>query len=100
MTVHDSLRKINNNINVSVNRNEFRIVQTPQCFAAKKIKAAFAQAEGTAYADDAAVLETAGETIYLVEGNEENIKITSPHDLVIARAIIASDEQRNDTYGA
>jgi 2-C-methyl-D-erythritol 4-phosphate cytidylyltransferase len=92
--VNDSLRKINNNINVSMNRNEFRIVQTPQCFLVKKIRSAFFAAEGSAFSDDATVLEATGEQIFLVEGNEENIKITSPHDLLIARAIIADHEQR------
>jgi 2-C-methyl-D-erythritol 4-phosphate cytidylyltransferase len=93
--VNDSLRKINNNINVSVNRNEFRVVQTPQCFHVRKIRRAFDEAEGTAFSDDATVLESSGEAIVLIEGNEENIKITSPHDLLIGRAILAAHEQRS-----
>jgi 2-C-methyl-D-erythritol 4-phosphate cytidylyltransferase len=88
LPVYDSLRKISNNVNSSVNRNEYKIVQTPQCFQVDKIKRAFEQATGTAFTDDASVLESTGETIFLVEGNEENIKITSPHDLLIAKAII------------
>lgn len=88
LPVHDSLRKISNNVNSSVNRNEFKIIQTPQCFQVDKIKRAFEQATNTGFTDDASVLESAGETIFLVEGNEENIKITSPHDLLIAKAIL------------
>jgi 2-C-methyl-D-erythritol 4-phosphate cytidylyltransferase len=61
------------------------------------IKKAFNEAEGTAFTDDAAVLEATGEQIVLVEGNEENIKITSPHDLLIAKAIVAAHEQRQHT---
>jgi 2-C-methyl-D-erythritol 4-phosphate cytidylyltransferase len=95
--LNDSLRKISNNINHSVNRNEFRIIQTPQCFLSSLIKKAFNEAEGTAFTDDAAVLEATGEQIVLVEGNEENIKITSPHDLLIAKAIVAAHEQRQHT---
>jgi 2-C-methyl-D-erythritol 4-phosphate cytidylyltransferase len=88
LPVNESLRKISNNVNSSVNRNEYKIVQTPQCFIASRIKAAFDQAQGSGFTDDATVLEAAGESIFLVEGNEENIKITSPHDLLIAKAIL------------
>lgn len=82
--VNESMRKISNNINNSVNRNEYKIIQTPQCFIASKIKAAFKQGFVPIYTDDATVLESTGESIILVEGNEENIKITSPFDLKIA----------------
>lgn len=87
--VNESMRKISNNINNSVNRNEFKIVQTPQCFIASKIKAAFQQDFVPIYTDDATVLESTGESIVLVEGNEENIKITSPYDLKIAALLFS-----------
>lgn len=87
VAVNESLRKISNNINHSVNRHEYKIMQTPQCFMAAKIKKAFEQEYSPVFTDDATVLETTGEKINLVEGNEENIKITSPHDLVIAKAL-------------
>lgn len=87
--VNESLRKISNNVNNSVNRNEYKIVQTPQCFLVQKIKKAFEQEYSQAFTDDATVLESTGEKIILVEGNEENIKITSPHDLLIAKALLA-----------
>lgn len=88
ISVNESMRKISNNINNSVNRNEYRIIQTPQCFIVNKIKKAFEQEYNPAFTDDATVLELMGEKINLVEGNVENIKITSPHDLVIANALI------------
>jgi 2-C-methyl-D-erythritol 4-phosphate cytidylyltransferase len=88
VSIGESVRKISNNINSSVNRNEFKIVQTPQCFQVSKIKNAFEQGYSAAFTDDATVLESIGEKINLVEGNEENIKITSPHDLLIANALI------------
>lgn len=87
IAVNDSLRKISNNVNASVNRNEYKIVQTPQCFKLTLIRTAFAQATGNSFSDDASVLEASGGTIILVEGNEENIKITSPHDLRLAEAL-------------
>lgn len=85
--VNESMRKISNNVNSSVNRNEFKIIQTPQCFQVDLIKKAFEQDYSPVFTDDATVLETTGEKINLVEGNEENIKITSPHDLLIANAL-------------
>jgi len=87
LSVNDSLRKISNNVNHSVNRSEFKIIQTPQCFEINKIKKAFEQEYSTNFTDDATVLESSGERIYLVEGNPENIKITSPYDLIIAEAL-------------
>jgi 2-C-methyl-D-erythritol 4-phosphate cytidylyltransferase len=85
--VNESMRKISNNINNSINRNEYKIIQTPQCFMVSQIKKAFEQEYSPLFTDDATVLESTGEKINLVEGNEENIKITSPHDLVIANAL-------------
>lgn len=93
IAVSESMRKISNNVNHSVNRNEYKIIQTPQCFLSSKIKAAFTQEYTSAFTDDATVLEAFGENINLVEGNEENIKITSPHDLIIANAL-AKNEPR------
>jgi 2-C-methyl-D-erythritol 4-phosphate cytidylyltransferase len=88
ISISESMRKISNNVNNSVNRNEYKIIQTPQCFIVSKIKTAFEQEYVSAYTDDATVLESTGEKIILVEGNEENIKITSPHDLLIASALV------------
>lgn len=88
ISVNESMRKISNNINVAVNRNEFKIIQTPQCFLSSKIKQAFLQPYSSAFTDDATVLEHLGEKINLVEGNTENIKITSPHDLLIAKTLM------------
>ena len=88
ISVNESMRKISNNVNNSVNRNEYKIIQTPQCFLVSKIKNAFLQTHSQAFTDDATVLESTGEKIILVEGNEENIKITSPHDLLIAKALL------------
>jgi 2-C-methyl-D-erythritol 4-phosphate cytidylyltransferase len=91
--VNESLRKISNNVNNSVNRNEYRVIQTPQCFVVSKIKAAFENGHHNQVTDDATVLESTGEAIHLVEGNEENIKITSPNDLIIASAILRNEQR-------
>lgn len=87
--VNESMRKISNNINQAVNRNEYRIIQTPQCFRLSQLLPAFETAYSSAFTDDATVLEAAGGQIHLVEGNNENIKITSPQDLVLAQALLS-----------
>jgi len=63
-------------------------VQTPQTFQTRLIKNAYRLAKTDAFTDDATVLESRGETIHLVEGNRENIKITYPEDLVFARLFL------------
>ena len=88
ISVNESIRKISNNINNAVNRLEYRIVQTPQVFKAAYIKKAFERGYTAAFTDDATVLEADGHQIFLVEGNPENIKITSPHDMVLAEAML------------
>lgn len=89
IAVNESLRKISNNVNNSVNRNEYKIIQTPQCFLVSKIKKAYEQNYNLAFTDDATVFESIGESICLIEGNTENIKITSPFDLQIAIALMS-----------
>ena len=87
----DSIRKVENEWNVAVNRTEYKLIQTPQVFDVKKIKDAYktASAESKSmFTDDASVFEFAGNTINLVEGNRENIKITTAFDLIVAEAIL------------
>lgn len=80
----ESLRRITSNGNFPVNREEYVIVQTPQVFHASVIHKAYQQEYNTLFTDDASVVQKAGYPITLVEGNPENIKITSPADLKIA----------------
>jgi len=82
--VNESLRMVTNGINKAVSRDDYKIVQTPQCFVVSKIKEAFEQPFSPFFTDDATVLESIDEQIILVEGNSENIKITNPADLKIA----------------
>ncbi|GAB4333761.1 MAG: 2-C-methyl-D-erythritol 4-phosphate cytidylyltransferase [Flammeovirgaceae bacterium] len=80
----DSIRVINNDISQSVDRKMYRLIQTPQTFKVNLIKKAFQQPYQPLFTDDASVLEAMGETIHLIEGNYENIKITTKEDLKIA----------------
>lgn len=73
----------------TVPRDSYRLVQTPQCFDLQLLKAANRQPYRDAFTDDASVVEAYGHPITLVEGNRENIKITTPFDLLLAEAIMA-----------
>ena len=86
--IKDSLRKIHSNQNEYANREDFRAIQTPQTFQIAQIKKAFEQPYQTSFTDEASVLESMGEKINLIDGIDENIKITNPFDLKIAEIII------------
>jgi 2-C-methyl-D-erythritol 4-phosphate cytidylyltransferase len=64
-----------------------RLVQTPQVFDIALLKKAYEQEYTPAFTDDAAVFEKVGHVVRLTEGNAENIKITTPGDLLVAEAI-------------
>lgn len=85
IAVNESLRVVSNGTNKAVDRSDFRIIQTPQCFEIQLLKKAFEQEYNTSFTDDASVVEKCGQAIHLVEGNVENIKITYPADLIIAQ---------------
>ena len=72
----------------TVPRDEYRLVQTPQTFDIQLLKAANRQPYNDGFTDDASVVEAYGHAITLVEGNRENIKITTPYDLKIAEVLI------------
>jgi 2-C-methyl-D-erythritol 4-phosphate cytidylyltransferase len=92
--MHESIRETGSYGSKEVERENLRIVQTPQVFRKELIKKAYDSAPHKNFTDDATVLEALGETIHLVEGNPENIKITSPFDLRCAEAILGySDSQ-------
>jgi 2-C-methyl-D-erythritol 4-phosphate cytidylyltransferase len=71
-----------------VDRAQYFLVHTPQCFDAKTIKNAYLQGFNPRFTDDASVVEAIGVCPLLVLSNEENIKITSPIDLKILSAIL------------
>ena len=73
---------------VTVPRGDYRLVQTPQAFDIQLLKAANRQPYSDAFTDDASVVEAFGHAITLVEGNRENIKLTTPYDLKIAEVLI------------
>ena len=91
LPVNESLRKQEGNLNISVDRSQYFSVQTPQTFRTEQILEAFKQEFDTTFTDDASVAEKVGFSIQMVEGNRENIKITTPTDLIIAQALLQSN---------
>lgn len=81
VSIKDSLRKISQGISSSVDRNDFRIVQTPQTFKGDVILKAYKQDYKSSFTDDASVVENDGVRIHLVDGDYRNIKLTTSEDL-------------------
>lgn len=84
----ESLRQVDKLYSSSVNRDEYRIVQTPQVFHSTLIKKAYHKNFREEFTDDAMVFENDGNQVFLAEGNPENIKITTSTDLLIANALV------------
>jgi 2-C-methyl-D-erythritol 4-phosphate cytidylyltransferase len=72
----------------AIDRSTVRLIQTPQTFQISLIKKAFETEELSTFTDDASVAEHAGFEINLIEGNYENMKITTPEDLLWAEVIL------------
>ena len=86
--VVETVRHLEGERSVTVPRGDYRLVQTPQTFDIQLLKAANRQPYNDGFTDDASVVESYGFEITLVEGNRENIKITTPYDLKIAEVLL------------
>ena len=85
--VVETVRHLEGEGSITVPRGDYRLVQTPQTFDIQLLKAANRQPYNDGFTDDASVVESYGHAITLVEGNRENIKITTPYDIVVAEAL-------------
>lgn len=83
----ETVRHITSVGSETVPRNEYKLVQTPQVFRSNLLKHAYNQSYSSLFTDDASVVEALGEKISLVEGNRENIKLTTPFDLKMAELL-------------
>lgn len=92
ISVSDSYRIKMEQGNQTIDRSLLKIVQTPQVFRSEMLKQAYNQEYDKRFTDDALVLESAGFSINLVEGNPENIKITLPTDLLLAEALFKTSK--------
>ena len=74
----------------TVNREKLRAVQTPQVFDANLLKAALHATleSGAELTDDCSVVERLGKVVFLIDGEEENLKITTPVDMIFAEAVL------------
>lgn len=86
--VVETVRKIDGEESVTVDRNNYKLVQTPQVFTSSLLKRAYNQEYSPLFTDDASVVEAMGIKVVLVPGNRENIKITTPFDMIIANALV------------
>lgn len=84
----DSVRVVEGSLSSALDRSKLKAIQTPQFFKAEVILQAYRQPYKDSFTDDASVAETAGYQIRLMDGNDENIKITSPTDLILAQALL------------
>ena len=92
----ESIRMTDQDSTRSIDRSRFRLVQTPQTFHVSLIKKAYEMKEDADLTDDASVAERSGHAISLFEGSYENIKITTPEDLVVAEALM---KQKSRLHG-
>ena len=98
VAVKDTVKAVNSDDTVerTLDRSTLRAIQTPQVFQADLLKAALQAAleSGAEITDDCSAVERLGKRVYLVEGDEENLKITTPVDLILAEAILQAREDR------
>ena len=91
--VIETVRQIlSNGKSVTKPRDEYRLVQTPQTFPLALLRQAYQQPYTENFTDDASVVEALGKEIVMIEGNRENIKLTTPNDLSYAEFLIRSEE--------
>ena len=83
----DSLRITEHAQSSPLPRERVRMVQTPQCFRAASLKRAYNKNYHPSFTDDATVLESEGERIYLADGCRRNLKITTATDLEMAAGL-------------
>ena len=96
--VKDTVKQVRSDgaVERTLDRSALRAVQTPQVFQADLLKAALQSAleSGAAVTDDCGAVERLGKTVYLTEGDETNLKITTPADLILAEVLLRAREER------
>ena len=86
--VKDTLRWIDGDKSTTVPRDQYRAVQTPQVFRLSLLRAAFGIPDVEKYTDEASIFQAAGHPVHLSEGEESNIKLTVPADLILAASFL------------
>ncbi len=86
----DSVRLLRDDYNEFFPRQDVKLVQTPQVFHSKILQPAYNIDHKEKYTDEASVVDAFGMKLTLVDGEDENIKITKKIDLVLAEYILNS----------
>lgn len=84
----ESARIVDGEQSKPLDRENLRIVQTPQTFRTEVILPAFMQQYIPSFTDEATVLEAYGTTVHLIDGMPDNIKVTTPNDMIVAEALL------------
>jgi len=85
--VVETVRHLTEDGSETVPRDHYKLVQTPQVFEVALLRRAYQQMYTDLFTDDASVVEALGEKVHLVQGNRENIKLTTPFDLKLAEML-------------
>ena len=85
--VVETVRHLTEDGSETVPRDHYKLVQTPQVFEVALLRRAYRQMYTDLFTDDASVVEALGEKVHLVQGNRENIKLTTPFDLKLAEML-------------
>ena len=98
--ISDTIKRIDEDgsIRETIGRNTLRAVQTPQIFQRALLERAHREsaAGGSADAtDDAMLVEAIGHTVHVYDNETPNLKVTTPHDLVVAEALLANRQSQN-----
>jgi len=88
IAVTESMRIMEGDLSLPIDREQLRIIQTPQTFRTELILPAFKQEYQPSFTDEATVLESFGTKIHLIDGMPDNIKVTTPYDMIIAEALL------------
>ncbi len=84
----DSIREVQGGESKALNRADYQLIQTPQVFDVDLLKKAFNSPYQATFTDDASVVEAYGSKVHLIQGDYNNIKITSPEDMIFGEAIL------------
>ena len=81
--INSSVREVSGGSSRAIDRSTLRAVQTPQCFRTELLRKAFELPYDPAFTDEATLVERLGSAVHLVDGEEANIKVTTPMDLKV-----------------
>lgn len=88
VSLKESIRFVKGDTSKSLNRSEYRLIQTPQSFKISLIKKAYDAIESAVFTDDASVFEFSVGKVHLYEGDYKNLKITTSEDISLAEALL------------